>query len=314
MKKLNITWENGIYDPTGYLHSFTKALATSLKASGLMENPEDVVATSGFAFRIWVEGKTLCPSAMSIFDFKLCQSGLENAGYSSDYISRLWDENDLEQVRREEAIRTIVESIDRGIAPVVWDIGIPEWGLVTGYDEDKKVLFYLSVTGEEGEMPFKELGRREIPILSVTVPKVKNNRTEEEILKDTLKIAVSHGKGEEWCENAKGLKAYEALANYFVPENIPGEFSFETEYYLGTYAAWRYYAWQYLKKMSDQNTEIKDIAAGYEVVYKKLKAAFDLRKENKVATSGLLDSIRKHIRDAGEMEGRCIELMEKCQF
>jgi hypothetical protein len=51
MKKLNITWE-GVNDTTGYLFSFAKALSCAVKNSPYSELSEDIVATSGFAFRM----------------------------------------------------------------------------------------------------------------------------------------------------------------------------------------------------------------------------------------------------------------------
>lgn len=64
MKKLNIFWEE-IHDSTGYLFSFAKSLACAVKNSPWQEYAEDIVATSGFAFRMWVSAD-LCPSATSI--------------------------------------------------------------------------------------------------------------------------------------------------------------------------------------------------------------------------------------------------------
>ncbi len=67
MKKLDITWE-GIEDPTGYLFSFAKSLAAVVKNSPYTDLFEDIIATSGFAFRMWVD-RELCPSATSIWEF-----------------------------------------------------------------------------------------------------------------------------------------------------------------------------------------------------------------------------------------------------
>lgn len=53
MKTLNVTWD-GIQDPTGYLFSFAKSLSCAVKHSPWPEYAEDIVATSGFAFRMWV--------------------------------------------------------------------------------------------------------------------------------------------------------------------------------------------------------------------------------------------------------------------
>ncbi|WP_105615823.1 hypothetical protein [Vallitalea okinawensis] len=310
MKKEDIKWTIGAYDPTGFLHSFPKSLALSLKVSNLSDNPEDIIATSGFAFRIWVDGKTLCPSAMSIFDFKLCHQGVENGGYTCTYIDRLWDEQSVEEERRLHAIKMIKEAVDSKLYPIVWDIGIPEWGLITGYDESKETLSYLSITGEEGNIAYTILGRREIPILSVTIPKEKTDKSEESILIDTIKLAIRHAKGEEWCENADGLEAYKALTDFFTTENIKDSFSFSTQYYLGTYASLRYHAWKYLLKASHTYPELIEVAKGYEEIYQNLKSAFDLVCSDIIHSEEMLMMVQNKVRSAGVREVTCIDLLE----
>ena len=60
MKKLDVTW-NDVHDSTGYLFSFAKSLSCAVKNSPYSELSEDIVATSGFAFRMWISAD-LCPS------------------------------------------------------------------------------------------------------------------------------------------------------------------------------------------------------------------------------------------------------------
>ena len=51
MKELNITWE-GVHDDTGFLFSFAKSLSCAVKKSPWPEYADDIIATSGFAFRM----------------------------------------------------------------------------------------------------------------------------------------------------------------------------------------------------------------------------------------------------------------------
>ena len=125
MKKLNITWE-GVFDSTGYLFSFAKALCCAVKNSPFSELSEDIVASSGFAFRMWVS-LDLCPSATSIWQFELQKSGVESGGIHCNYIERLWGQEDVEEERRLQAIDLIRQSIDKGIPSISWDIGVCEW-------------------------------------------------------------------------------------------------------------------------------------------------------------------------------------------
>ena len=108
-----------------------------MKNSPWAKYSEDIVATSGFAFRMWVSAD-LCPSATSIWGFDGQKPWVENGGLTCDYVGRYWGQDNIEEVKRLEAIANIKKSIDNGVPAVSWDIGVPEWGLITGSDDDKK--------------------------------------------------------------------------------------------------------------------------------------------------------------------------------
>lgn len=313
MKKLNITWD-GVFDSTGYLFSFAKALCCAVKNSPFSELAEDIVASSGFAFRMWVS-PDLCPSATSIWQFELQKSGVESGGICCNYIERLWGQEDVEEKRRLEAIDLIRQSIDSGIPAVSWDIGVCEWGLIIGYDDETERFAVLPITGQEGEMDYAQLGKREIPILNVLTFMGKAEKTQEEILKDTLKIAKNHLLGNEWCENASGLNAYPALIKHLAsdnaqmacsepasmdPANMELAGSWNLEYFLGTYAPLKWYAWKFFEGRGAQ-----ELAALYQSVYENWQKAFDMKKsldlsvqENREAVAELLKQAEAWERQA----------------
>lgn len=272
MKKLSVTF-NGTTDTTGYLFSFAKCLSAALRCGGLTEDAEDIVAASGFAFRMWVNGESLCPSATSIWDFKMQKAWVENGGFSCDYIQRLWGEDALEKERREGAIAIIKKSIDAGMAAIAWDLSGGEWGLAIGYDEETKILSTLRINGKEAEIPYEALGNLEIPILSVLAVGGKTEKKKTEIVADTKKIAADHLLGKEWCDNAKGLAAYDALCG-FISEKYTDDVSWNLDYYLGTYAALKWYAWQFFEKYNE-----KELAALYHEIHLAWQKAFDLKRK-----------------------------------
>lgn len=304
MKKLNIKWENGIADTTGYLFSFAKSLGTAVKNSPYSEYAEDIIAASGFAFRMWVADKDLCPSATSIWEFDAQKKWVENGGLCCDYVGRYWGQDDVEEERRNAAINIIKASIDSGIPAISWDISIPEWGLITGYDDDKRMLSTLSISGSEDEMSYDILGKREIPILSVLTITGKINKAKDEILRDTLRLAVGHLKGEEWCENAKGLKAYPALIKFFTDSFEP-ELSWNMEYYLGTYGALKYYAYNYFEK-----NNLTELANLYKEIYEDWKSAFDIKTANDISDSQIREKIVSALNHACNNERKAVAVME----
>ncbi|MDE7326472.1 MAG: hypothetical protein K2N63_09365 [Lachnospiraceae bacterium] len=294
MKKLNITWE-GIEDPTGYLFSFAKSLAVAVKNSPYSELFEDIVATSGVAFRRWVD-RELCPSATSIWEFAAQKRWVENGGIECSYVERLWGEDAVKEERRIQAIAMIKESIDRGIAAVSWDISGCEWGVVTGYNEEEEILYTLKVDGSEAAVPYGQLGEMEMPILSVLTILGRMEKTQEEITKGMLNLARAHLNGEEWCDNAKGFAAYEALIAY-VRDKLTAETKWNLMYYLGTYAALKFYALKYFEKYG-----LCEMAEKYRIVYGEWKAAFDRGGEGDLMEKSVREEIAGHLGHALQAE------------
>lgn len=309
MKKLNINWD-GVNDSTGYLFSFAKSLSCAVKNSPWAEYAEDIIATSGFAFRMWVSAD-LCASATSIWQFDMQKPWVENGGLSCDYVGRYWGQDDIEEERRLQAIANIKKSIDNGIPAVSWDIGVPEWGLITGYDDETQMFNVLAINdfgnSDNGgaQMPYDQLGKREIPILSVLTVTGKTEKSAESILRDTKKLAVSHLKGEEWCDNAKGLEAYPALIRHFEADFNP-EASWNLEYFLGTYAPLKYYAWKYFDKMKEM-----ELATIYKAVYDAWQEAFNIKTTQDITLEETRAKIASLLKSAHENEIKAVEIMSK---
>lgn len=302
MKRLQVTFEH-ITDTTGYLFSLMKCLSASLSSSEYRAYAEDIVASSGFAFRMWVDGKGLCPSATSIWNFQKQKEWVENGGLTCEYVQRMWDEDALDEERRLAAIEMIERSIDAGVAPVGWDLSGCEWGLVTGYDAESQVLQLLTISGTEKTLPYEKLGRLDIPILSVLTVTGQMPKTAAQLVADTKKLAASHLRGEEWCSNAKGLASYDALIAY-VMEQLSADTAWNLEYYLGTYGGLKWYAWKFFEKYGEQ-----ELAELYQNVYKAWKKAFDCKMANDVTQKEVRVQIAEWLKCAQEAEVRAVEIM-----
>lgn len=301
----NAQWFDG---DSGF--SFTKSLFTSLKIAGHDVTQAQIAAKSGFAFRIWI-AKTLCPSAMSIFDWELLKKGAEQCGFEVTHITRLWNEEYLEVERREKAHVAIKKAIDDGIPAIVWDACIPEWELITGYDDENKEYSVLSVTGKTGVLHYNRLGRREIPIMSVTIPGKPNGMTEAESAKAALQMAINHARQCEWEDRPEyqdGLKAYPTWAEAM---NIVTENDWQSRYYIQTYENMRRYAAEYLSNLAEDIKELKSASQHYKDVHNHLKAALSLRKDSSFPTREIIEKIQQQILLAGEAEEQGIIAIEE---
>lgn len=302
MKKLNVTWD-GVFDSTGYMFSFAKALCCAVKNSPFSDAAEDIVASSGFAFRMWVS-PDLCPSATSIWQFDRQKSWVESGGIGCRYVERMWGQEDVEEERRLAAVEAVCQSIDRGIPAVSWDIGVCEWGLIIGYDDATEKFAVLPVTGREEEMDYALLGKRELPILSVLTLAEKADRRPEDIVGDALRIVKGHLQGEEWCENASGLAAYPALLKHLEDEDPELASSWNMEYFLGTYAPLKWYAWQFCQ----QHGQV-ELAALYRTVYENWQKAFEAKRTLDLTARENRQAVASLLKQAWECEKQAVEKM-----
>ncbi|MCH5265037.1 MAG: hypothetical protein J1F02_04005 [Lachnospiraceae bacterium] len=302
MKKLDTNFE-GITDTTGYLFSFAKCLSAALNCGGFQAYTEEIVASSGFAFRMWA-AEDLCPSAMSIWEFKQQGPWVENGGITCNYVERLWGQEDLEEERRSEAVQMIQESIDQGVAAVVWDLSGSEWGLATGYDEGKQIFYTLKINGNEEQISYTQLGKLSIPILSVLTITGRTNKDSGQIVADTKALATNHLRGKEWCDNASGLAAYDTIIR-FIQEKLDSESAWNLEYYLGTYAALKWYAWKFFEKYQEN-----ELAELYKNVYQSWQEAFDAKCSSDVTEEAVRTKIAGLLKQAKEAEAQAVEIME----
>lgn len=303
MTKLNVSF-NGITDTTGYLFSLAKCFAAALKHSRYEAYAEDIIAASGFAFRMWVNPQ-LCLSAISIWELRQQKPWFENSGLICNYVERLWGEDAIVEERRlATAIELIRTSVNDGIAAVAWDLSGYQWGIITGYDDENRRFFTLKIDGSEDSIPYESLGKLEIPMLSVLTVTGAVGKSPEAILNDTKKLALSHLNGEEWSEdNAKGLAAYDVLIT-FIKEKLSVDITGNLEYYLGTYAALKWYAWKFFEKYQEI-----ELARLYTTVYEAWKKAFDTAQSQDITEPAVKAQIAELLSAAQCSEQKALSLL-----
>ncbi len=300
MKKLTVTWD-GIQDSTGYLHSFAKCLYATVKYSPWSVYAEDILAISGFAFRMWVDAE-LCPSSTSNWDWNSLKRWVEQAGFTCAYTEGGWAQENVETLN--QAIEQITTSIDKGLPAIVWCITIPEWGLITGYDEVMRNFDTLAAFHGKGTLPYDQLGKGAIPILSVLTITGHTNISYADMLRVTLNSAIAHLKGEEYCDNPSGLNAYSALIQQLEPGYNP-DLSWNLEYLIGTYGALKYYAWKYFDKEG-----LTELARLYFNIHQAWVESFKIKKLEDTNNALVRSRIVSLLRCAYKKEAMALKIME----
>jgi hypothetical protein len=281
------------------------------------------MGSSAFAFRIFVN-EVLCPSAMSMFNWTaVLPEVIEQAGYRCDYTSRMWDENSKEKQRRGQAHGRIIRAIDNGIPAVVWDVADVEWGLIVGYNDDKKEYNTLTHTGQPSVLPYAKLGRNGIDILSVAIPLRPNSRRTDEIIHNSLRAAVDHADQKEWIDERpkyqNGLAAFDLWATVLEKwakivkaekaDNIGTDISFCALYYASHYYSARSYAREYLRAVAGGDEKLEKASLKYGEVASCMKQLWDYFSGEKTPREKDLLSLADCIRAARTAETEGIDLI-----
>ncbi|CAH1196719.1 RNA polymerase sigma factor [Paenibacillus sp. JJ-223] len=152
--------------------------------------------------------------------------------------------------RLASAVSLIHYSIDRGVPAVVWDLNIPEFGLIYGYNSSNHTLYGADYI-RAGIYPVDHLGRglnQEIFVLAADA--AGSNGILD--VGGALEAALAHYRGEDpyaLQDTVSGLEAYEAWRNAFRCGRIEPN---GNAYNLAVLQDARYYAAEYLKTLSEK--------------------------------------------------------------
>jgi hypothetical protein len=307
----------------GIVHSYMASLASAIRFIAAEFDPVWLMGSSAFAFRIFVN-EILCPSAMSMFNWTaILPEAIEQAGYHCDYTSRMWNENDREKQRREQAHGRIVRAIDSGIPAIAWDVAEAEWGLIVGYDNGKNEYDTVTYTGQPSALPYMKLGRNGIDILSVAIPLRPNSRRMEKIIRNSLKAAVDHADQKEWIDERpkyqNGLAAYDlwaaALEKWALlikagkSDKIGRDVRFCAGYYASHYYSARCYAREYLRAVAGGNESLGRASRCYEVTASSLRPVWEFFSGKSEPHEHELLSLSARIAEARAAEKEGIELI-----
>ncbi|HBU81336.1 MAG TPA: sigma-70 family RNA polymerase sigma factor [Paenibacillus sp.] len=203
-----------------------------------------VMGMSGLAFRLTILPQDIHIAGPTAYNFKeVLTRGVQHLGYHSHAVEALASEAGLNanlvdpsmleekakgkrllNPRLVRALSLIRYSIHRGIPAVVWDLNIPEFGLIYGYDDADRTLYGLDFI-KSGAFPYDHVGRgvnQEVFVLAAESDRLSREMDLHAALTDVL----AHYGGEDpytLPNTVSGLAAYavwrEALENRRVEPN-----------------------------------------------------------------------------------------------
>lgn len=188
-----------------------------------------VMGMSGLSFRLIILPQDIHIAGPTAYNFKeVLTRGLQHMGYRSHAVEALASEaglnaNLVDPAMLEEkakgkrllnprlvrALSLIRYSIHRGIPAVVWDLHIPEFGLIYGYDDAARTLYGTDFI-KSGTVPYDHVGRgvnQEVFVLAAE----SDSMIREMNLRAALTDVLAHYRGEDpysLPNTVSGLAAY----------------------------------------------------------------------------------------------------------
>jgi hypothetical protein len=167
---------------------------------------------TGHAFALNVH-EELCPSGPTAWNTDVVDHLAANIGYLVEGVDGQVTERDFEAKQR-IAWALVTGCIDTGVPCYAWELAIPEWYVIHGYDDGG--YYYTGPMAEMGQMPLPstQLARTEIGWLSVRCVVHCHPSSDEEIVAAALDFAFDNAAGAHRMENySSGPEGFELWAD-----------------------------------------------------------------------------------------------------
>jgi hypothetical protein len=196
--------------------SLVGALEGVLRAAGEAPSSAYLMGVTGFAFRLALtseDGVLFAGPAAAAFDLRRTLALIRNTGLKLEPLDAAATDRDYAK-RRDDALKRIRKSIDRGRPALAYNLHIPEWGVIWGYDDRARTLTVSSMmSGQYGETlaesrwPVPERPGRLLALLVEGRAKVDPARARRDALTFALAYA-EHGDPGDPTDAAHGLAAF----------------------------------------------------------------------------------------------------------
>jgi hypothetical protein len=212
----------------------------------------EVAGYTANAFRIIIDRERVNVAGYSAFEWPLHhREQFANLGFDTRCVGGPTEIPPTPE-ELERALELIQWSLDRGVPLLAWDLFVPEFGIIYGYDDEARTLRCRDIT-KDGELPYEKLGRgqvHELYVMAVTGMKLVGKRT---MLHGALRMAVSHAREQgykrEHSPYRNGLAGYDAWIEAFGKRNV--EAYGNTLHGMYIYDQ-RLFAAEFLKRIADE--------------------------------------------------------------
>ena len=163
---------------------------------------------TGHAFVLNVHPE-LCPSGVTCFSTEPLDRLAGNLGLSVNTTIFTQSFEDFKTLQKDTWEKAKVW-LDRGLPLIGWDLKIPEYYIIYGYDEEH--YLYSDIGGEARKLKWNKLGKGETTIANIKAVEVSDSAADlNTMLKDAFSFALEFAKGKkQWVfpGYVSGRKAY----------------------------------------------------------------------------------------------------------
>ncbi|MBL7188089.1 MAG: hypothetical protein ISS70_17340 [Phycisphaerae bacterium] len=154
----------------------------------------------------------LCPSGPTDWDTSRFLSLGSNVGYLVEAVDEYCPKQDRDLLEAQERAWTHVKSaIDNGYPCYGWELDIPEYFVIYGYDQTGYYISGPECDGGKGPVPWQNLGRSEIGSVLVSSVRPTSPADATKTVRDALTYALDLGHDrQKWTDRTGGLQGYDA--------------------------------------------------------------------------------------------------------
>ncbi len=274
---------------------------------------------TGHAFIINVH-EVVCASGPTAWRTEMLFELAKNIGYTVDGIFAFKSEKDFAE-KQKKAWERIKQAIDEGIPCYGWELDIPEFYVINGYDDAG--YYFSGPLCDDGKGPkqWKQVGDTEIGVLEMYSIEQGQPADDVKAVKQAFEFALEYSKSpEKWIypKYGAGLDGYD---NWIKALEQGKADSLGMAYNSAVWSECRSYAVGFLKeaksRMDERLSHLFDEASKhYEVVAQNLKAIVDVFPFRDRKPEHIKDEVRvgagiEHLKVARSAEAKGLTLLEK---
>lgn len=265
---------------------------------------------TGHAFIINIH-EIVCPSGPTAWNTEMLFKLGNNIGYNINGVCGFKSENDFTE-KQKLTWENTKKSIDNGIPCYGWELDIPEYYVVYGYND---VGYYFSgpqCDSGKGHKPWNELGKSEIGVLEMHSVRPSKPADDIKTIKDAFEFVLEHSKSpSKWIfpKYKSGLAGYDSWIKALETDSAH---NFGMAYNSAVWSECRQFAVKFLQEAKSRlnakfQSSFDEVIKHYKAVAENLKIVAD--------TFPFLGMKPEHIKDNTriQMAIKCLKLARNAE-